>query len=69
MVPVFDAPNLSIAAAIGLSAVVGFLTSDHAKEKGEKADNMTEAVFIAALRAIGVPALYLGVGYVVHLFM
>ena len=60
--PVFDVPTLSIAQAIGIQYVIGFVTY-HYSGKDER-----ETVEKAAV-AVGTPLVFLAVGYIVHLFV
>ena len=68
VVPTFSLPALALAPAIGLSLIISFLTYQHdsAKEpEGEFADRMAKAIALALL----MPAMVLGIGWVVHQFM
>ena len=68
LVPTFGMPALALAPAIGLSLVVSFLThqSDAAKEQeGSSMERFSKAVAHSLL----MPALVLGVGWVVQKFM
>jgi hypothetical protein len=68
VVPTFGLPALAIAPAIGLAMVVSFLThqSDAIKEpEGDFAERLAKSVSLVLV----MPALVLGVGWVVHQFM
>ena len=70
IIPVFNAPPLDIAPAIGLAMVVSFLTARRKTEsrtKGEKGkwENLLTELAIAVLY----PLMALAFGYVVQLFM
>lgn len=67
VVPTFDAPSLTIPAAIGLSCVVTYLTNEGNTANQQK-ENMDEAVIRLLTFAIGRPVMYLGIGWVIHLF-
>ncbi len=62
IVPVFDMPALSIAQAIGLQYVVGFITNHYSGEDERSSD---EKIAIAIL----MPLVSLAFGYIVQLFM
>lgn len=68
VVPTFGLPALAIAPAIGLAMVVSFLTHqrDASKEpEGDFSARMAKSV----AHALVMPALVLGIGWVVHQFM
>lgn len=69
IVPTFELPALSLAAAIGFAMVVGFLTYhfDSAKhaEQPQLVEEMIKLLFFSIFRAL--PTLL--IGYIVHLFM
>ena len=71
MVPVFNAPSISIAAGLGISMIVSFLTSEHkpaTKSETPKSEawlRLAEQLVFAILY----PLLTLAVGYIVQLFM
>lgn len=69
VVPLFGVPNLTIAQAIGLSMVVGFLTyqyhDNHKKEEMSLAGKIIYLVLLAIIQ----PAVTLVIGYIVHLFV
>ena len=69
VVPLFGLPKLAIAPAIGLSLVVGFLTyqtpPDVEERKRDGVDKWVRIVVLAAL----LPALSLGMGWIVHWYM
>lgn len=68
VVPTFGLPTLALAPAIGLAMVVSFLThqSDASKApEGDFSDHMAKAVAHALL----LPAMVLGIGWVVKQFM
>ena len=69
VVPVFDAPSLSIPVAISLSLIVGFLTTS--KQATSKTDDkeLDEAMIGLLAWSIGQPIIYLALGYLVKLFM
>ena len=66
VVPVFGLPALSIAPAIGLSIIVGYLTI-HANKSNDSSSN--DGVGLALFKAISTPLLYLFFGWIVSLFM
>lgn len=66
IVETFKAPNLSIPIAIGIQAIIGFITykSETTKEKTD------ETIFlIAVTEAFIVPLFYLGLCYIVYQFV
>jgi hypothetical protein len=63
MVPIFNVPTLSIAPAIGLSLIVGFLTVSLPNENSENSFSY------AIIYSLGFSAFSLLIGYVVTLFM
>lgn len=63
----FNAPQLSIAPAIGLSMVVRYLT--YQQLPADKSKSSTERVIEALAVAFIQPAVTLGFGYIVHLFV
>ena len=68
IVPIFHAPHLALVPAIGVALVVGFLapSSRHKKDKDKTVlEDWVETTVYVAL----IPALSLGMGWVVHLFM
>ena len=68
VVPTFGLPALAIAPAIGIAMVVSFLThqSDASKEPdGDLSARMSRSIAHTLL----MPALVLGIGWVVHQFM
>lgn len=67
MVPIFGLPALSIASAIGVALVVGFITHqpDTTKDDESFADKTVKAVVFAVLY----PPLMLGIGWIVKQFM
>lgn len=68
VVPTFGLPALALAPAIGLAMVVSFLThqSDASKEPdGEFSDRMLKAI----AHTLVMPALVLGIGWVVARFV
>ena len=68
-VPIFHLPRLSIASAIGISIVVGFLTYQ-TPEDVEKPDRTQVHVWTRAVILVTLlPAISLGVGWVVHMFV
>ena len=68
IVPVFAAPPITVPAAIGLSIIIGYLTSDLSLKR-EVSEDTTEAVIKLIMISILKPLAYLGFGYVVTLFM
>jgi len=63
----FGLPVITVAQAIGLSIVVGFLThQDCQREKTEDAYNAAGKLIVTIF--VG-PLLALGIGYIVHLFV
>lgn len=67
-VPALDVPALSIPAAIGLAALVRYLTYQH-KETDTKSKEMFDLVIEALMYAVGQPAFALAFGWVVSRFM
>jgi NhaP-type Na+/H+ or K+/H+ antiporter len=67
IVPTFDAPQLSIPAAIGIALVVGYLT--HHGQTSNKPEKKEDAIIELLVWSIGQPLFYLALGYIVHLFM
>jgi len=65
IVPVFKAPELSLVPAIGLGIIVSFFTTSYK----ENSKPLEEILLTATLVAIFKPALFLLLGWVVHLFM
>lgn len=66
IVPTFDAPSLSIPVAIGLAMIVTFMTYQPQPTNDKELD---EQVISALVTSIGKPLIYLGMGYVVTLFL
>jgi hypothetical protein len=62
----FGVQGIGIAHAVGLALLVGWLTRQHIKEPKETKE---EATWELAFRAIGRPAIVLGVGAIVHQVM
>lgn len=67
IIPAFGAPALSIVTAIGLAMVVSYMTYQY--NETQQAGNTTTALIKAIIMTILRPAMALGVGYIVHLFM
>lgn len=68
VVPTFGAPSLSIAPAIGIALVVGYMTHqihDCQKEDRSFSQKIAEGVAMIVLK----PMLALFFGWIVHLFM
>jgi putative Mn2+ efflux pump MntP len=68
VVPTFGAPLLTIAPAIGLAMVVGFLTHQSDATKTPEGDS-SERFMRAVAHALVMPLLVLGIGWVVRQFM
>jgi hypothetical protein len=70
-VPTFNAPQLSIAPAIGIALVVGYMTHpiEAEKKREEEVMGFGEVIIHDAFMAILRPSLALIVGWVIHLFM
>ena len=68
VVPVFNTPSLNIVAAIGLSLIVNFFTAQ-AQPTDEKKKDEIETVITLLIWAVGKPLTYLGLGWIVNLFM
>jgi len=68
ILPVFDAPTLTISSAIGLSIVVGFIARDY-PEENNKGDSPSDILGKAILKAAIKPLMVLLVGWIVTLFM
>ena len=69
IVPIFNAPTLSLVYAIGLSLVVGFMMSKMEKTKSDKKDSFMETFITAAVYTIFTPLIYLFLGFLVKLFI
>ena len=67
VVPVFRAPSLSIAYAIGLGLVVSFLTARSSNGKDER--RAVEILFSGLLTIVVNAGVVLGLAFVVHLFV
>ena len=69
MVPTFHLPTLSVAPAIGIAMVIGYLTKQESPdvEEKERSTGMKVARFVAQI--IMKPLVALAFGWVVHLFM
>lgn len=67
VVPLFDLPPLTIAQAIGLSVLVGFLTHQRieSKEDEKPVEDTISAVLFASVK----PAMALLIGWIVTLWM
>lgn len=66
VVPVFALPPLSVAPAIGISMVVGYLTHQPTVAQEHKGDEgLVYAIIVTAVR----PMIALSFGWVVHQFM
>jgi hypothetical protein len=68
LVPTFGLSALALAPAIGLAVVVSFLTHQSDATKEQEGDFSTRMAR-AAGHALVMPALVLGIGWVVHQFM
>lgn len=66
IVPLFGLPALSLVYAIGLSLVVGYLTHQLTPTSGKE---VNEYLMTAGWYAFIKPLVFLGVGFVVTLFM
>ena len=66
--PVFGLPALTIVQAIGLSMVVSYLTYQYIRDSGEK-KTLTKSILTELVMAILRPALVLGLGAIVNLFV
>jgi hypothetical protein len=69
VVPTFNLPQLSIAAAIGIAMVVGYLTKQEITDPKDEDRSFTEKMVRATIFAIVKPGFALLFGWVVHLFM
>ena len=69
MVPTFGLPELSVAPAIGIALVVGYLTKQYNNSKTKKNESFGKELLKSALTAILKPSFALLFGYIVHLFM
>lgn len=68
IVPTFHTPPLNLVPAIGLNLVISFLTY-HFVDTETPDRSFGESLFRSFLVALFTVASYLGVGWVVHLFM
>lgn len=69
IVPVFDAPPLSVPVAIGVALVIGYLTDHTRTIAKEKNKGIEEAVEELVVWSIIQPLAYLVLGYIIHLFV
>ncbi len=70
VVPTFGLPELSIAAAIGISLIIRTLTyQDKSNETKKEDETFSEKIIPAIGVAIFAPLLTLFFGWVIHLFM
>jgi hypothetical protein len=69
VVPTFHLPPLSVAAAIGLAIVIGYLTHQIDMNSQNKEESWDERFSKAAAYATIKPAFALFFGWIVHLFM
>jgi len=69
IVPVFHLPALGIVVAIGIAMVVGFLTYQHPPENPADTRSASEKFSAAIAIAIVHPAMFLLIGWAVHLFL
>lgn len=66
--PIFNVPNISVLAAIGLSLVAGMLTTSNSSD-GEKRKDTTDLIATVLSRAVISPLLTLFIGYIVNVFI
>jgi hypothetical protein len=69
MTPVFNLPALSIAQAIGVSIVVGFLSYQHIDTKKDEGLSEEYKVMTAIVVTFLRPLFALFIAWIVHLFM
>lgn len=69
VVTTFEAPALSIPAAIGLSLVVGFLTQQYQQTKTDNDQDQTIRIIVGLGITIGAPAFALLMGWIVRWFL
>ncbi len=69
IVPVFGLPQLSVAPAIGIALVIGYLTHQSNPDVEEKERETSEKVARVIATSIVRPLFVLLFGWVVHLFM
>ncbi|MDP1688621.1 MAG: hypothetical protein Q8L47_00620 [bacterium] len=62
MVPIFGLPLISLAEAIGICLIVGFLTSQYIPKKDEENNE-------ALIHSIASPVTAIVFGWIIHLFM
>ena len=67
IVPVFHVPLLTIALAIGLSLVIGFLTHQYMRNTDDRP--MSDQVIESFIHALMYPTMALLIGWVVTLFL
>lgn len=65
VVPLFGLPQLSIPLAIGISLIVGMLTNHRTGREVEKKGGLGNAIGLSVF----VPALFLLMGWLVHMFV
>lgn len=65
--PYFNAPELSIPLAIGVALIVQYLT--HQQEKAESGRDISDVLMEGAARAITKPAVAIGMGWFVTLWL
>lgn len=68
IVPVFSAPTLTIAQAIGVGLVVNLLTSRQTKEEDED-ESWIEKVIKAAIYVVLYPLMAVGIGWIIKGFL
>ena len=70
MVPTFGLPDLSVAAAVGISLIVRYLTDQHkSSEPKNEGETFGEKFGTAIGIAILAPLFALFFGWIIHLFM
>jgi hypothetical protein len=70
MVPVFQLPQLTVAPAIGIALVVGYLTKQYDDNSSDDKDkSFGYVLFKSTVIAFVRPLFALLFGYIVHLFM
>lgn len=67
-VPVFDAPGLSVAQAIGLTLIVCFLKSRTADKHNEPEDEKVDRQIKSLVAQVFMPVFLVGIGAIVRLF-
>jgi hypothetical protein len=69
IVPVFHLPALGIVAAIGFSLMITFLTYHHQREDQADTRSAGEQFGQGMMIALIWPLIYLGMGYLIQLFL